>query len=349
MVATFQCRAVIASVLFALAECTEMSEFDSSISLLQTRAQYERRQEPGQPEAHASASMGDISAVTTPGDHLHYKEVDPQGILKKQEEAAHDVPTLQFLSSFRPCAACKDEAIMVGGTGDGSYTMCGDLLHDVTAAYSYGIEGSDAWGADLSTRLSIPVHQFDCFDTRRPTCPPGDQCNFEFNEECVGQRLGDEEKSGGKHFASLREQLTKRGHAESGNLVMKMDIEGSEWEVLASPDNQNLLPRFSQIILELHLIGSKRFPQHEAMRNLLQHFAVMHIHENNCCGVFDKVPGYNIARVVEISLVRRDLIAEGQCDPDPGQEGTRNKQYQAEVQGAHLPGGSTPGFSASET
>lgn len=346
MVTTTQRRAIIASVFFASANCTGTSEFDSSISLLQTRAQYERRQEP-EAEAHGSANMGDMSAVAAPGDQLHYKVVDPQGIKKKQAEAAHDVPALEFLSSFRPCASCQAEAVMVGGTGDGSYAMCGDLLAGVTAAYSYGIEGADAWGADVSTRLNIPVHQFDCFDTRRPTCPNGGHCNFEFNEECVGQRLGDEEKMGGKRFATLREQLTARGHAETGNLVMKMDIEGSEWEVFANPDNQDLLPRFSQIIVEFHLIGGKKFPQHEAMQNLLQHFAVMRIHENNCCGVFDQVPGYSIARTVEMTLVRRDLITESQCNPDPAQEGARNERYHDEIKGAHLPGGTDLRFSPS--
>jgi hypothetical protein len=43
-----------------------------------------------------------------------------------------------------------------------------------------------AWGCDVSRGLSVPVHQYDCFNLQRPTCASGQTV---FHEECVGTEL----------------------------------------------------------------------------------------------------------------------------------------------------------------
>ena len=66
----------------------------------------------------------------------------------------------------------------------GGYLLCGNLLTDVRAGYSYGISGYDGWGCQVSTALRVPVHQYDCFDTRAPGCAGG---ATEFHAECIGR------------------------------------------------------------------------------------------------------------------------------------------------------------------
>src|SRR6185503_1760686 len=58
-----------------------------------------------------------------------------------------------------------------GEPHDGGYPLCAHLLARVKAGYSYGISGYDGWGCDVSRRLRIRVHQYDCFDLREPSCP----------------------------------------------------------------------------------------------------------------------------------------------------------------------------------
>src|SRR5262245_19552170 len=53
-----------------------------------------------------------------------------------------------------------------GEPHDGGYPLCANLLGSVKAGYSYGLSGYDGWGCDVSRRLRIPVHQYDCFDLR---------------------------------------------------------------------------------------------------------------------------------------------------------------------------------------
>ena len=66
-------------------------------------------------------------------------------------------------------ANCQFERF--GEPNDGGYLLCGNLLATSESAYSYGIAGYDGWGCDVSRRLNVPLHQYDCFDTRRPACP----------------------------------------------------------------------------------------------------------------------------------------------------------------------------------
>jgi len=254
--------------------------------------------------------------------------------------------TLEFLSSFRPCAACV-EPVRLGSAGDGGYLMCEELLSTVTAAYSFGIEARDDWGAEMSTQLGVQVHQFDCFTTEKPPCPEGKVCNFNFNPQCVGEQIN---KTDTEHsFIGFRELLQARGDDEngSGSLAMKIDVEGSEWGLFADDDNRDLLKLFSQIIVEFHAVGvwpEREEMQQAAMRNIMQDFVVVYLHQNNCHPATE-FGDFRIGRVVEATLVRRDLVAMGQCDPDPPQTGPKNIQDLPDLQSAHLPGGTGLSFS----
>jgi len=287
---------------------------------------------------------GYISLLQTRAVRTQHDEDYTSNLRDEHEEI------LEFLSSFRPCAACV-EPLRLGSATDGGYVMCADLLPTVTAAYSFGIEVRDDWGAEISTRLGVDVHQFDCYNTEKPPCPEGKVCNFKFNPQCVGEKMN---KTDTEHpFIGLRDMLHARGDDEengSGSLVMKMDVEGSEWEIFADETNRDLLKRFSQIIVEFHWLGSGPYlPGHDqmqraAMRNLMKDFVVVHLHENNCCEFYE-IDDFQIARLVEATLVRRDLIAVGQCDPDPPQTGPKNVLVKPDLQSAHLPGGTGLSFS----
>src|SRR5918992_1279055 len=90
-----------------------------------------------------------------------------------------------------------------GEPHDGGYLLCANLLEAVQGGYSYGISGYDQWGCDVSRKLGVPVHQYDCFDTRQPACPGGD---MQFHAECVGPAMVDED---GRLFETIASQFTK--------------------------------------------------------------------------------------------------------------------------------------------
>jgi len=299
---------------------------------------------------HALAVAAVLTAAVATTDDLDEEFFSSEGLSLLQLRSHHSDPVgnTEYLSMFRPCGTCKDQ-VRIGDTHDGGYVMCGDLLNsDVTGAYSFGILGNDNWGAEISTRLGITIHQGDCYNTTLPPCPAEHTCNFDFQPVCIGDNIHPEDPDGGSlRFESLQQRLEANGDLTgSGNLLLKMDVEGSEWSAFADESAKTVLKRFSQIIVEFHYIIPKdarqsHNQQQQAMRNLLEDFIVVHLHQNNCCGMYTEGE-FTIGNLVELTFVRRDLIEEGTCDTDPPQSGHKNAQEFKELPEAHLPGGQTP-------
>lgn len=166
-----------------------------------------------------------------------------------------------------------------GEENDGGYLMCANLLDDVQSAYSYGISGYDKWGCDVSTRLRIPLHQYDCFNATRPACPDGRPI---FHDECVGPSRETRE---GRLFDAIAAQVATN-QDDGKRLVMKMDVEGAEWESLQSAPDA-LFDRIDQLVLEFHWGQDAEHrwvfdPRHVALLERLQRFFhVAHVHFNN--------------------------------------------------------------------
>src|SRR5436309_15871325 len=168
-----------------------------------------------------------------------------------------------ILAELQPVALKNCTLKRFGSANDGGYLMCENLVEPLDAGYSYGVGRNDDWGCEVSRRYHVPVHEYDCFDPARPTCNGG---TFVFHDECVGDRTGYRES---RFFDTLENQIRKNGNLpEAGRparLIIKMDIEGGEWEtLLAAPDE--LLASIPQIAMELHGFDDPRIV--EVLRKL---------------------------------------------------------------------------------
>ena len=180
---------------------------------------------------------------------------------------------------LRPVALTNCRLERFGEPHDGGYLMCTDLLKEVEAGYSYGISGYDQWGCDISSRFGVLLHQYDCYDTRQPACPAG---KTTFHAECVG---GSGEVADGRLFNTIRNHLTKNAD-RSKHIVLKMDVEGAEWDsLLSAPDP--LLLQIDQMAVEFHWLRDKRSrwilteTYLDVVRRLKQFFHIVHVHFNN--------------------------------------------------------------------
>ena len=72
-------------------------------------------------------------------------------------------------------------------------------------------------------QADVTLHQYDCFDTTRPACPGGDTI---FHAECVGGTTRTEE---GRFFDTIENQFARNGD-DGKRIVLKIDVEGAEWE-----------------------------------------------------------------------------------------------------------------------
>ena len=171
---------------------------------------------------------------------------------------------------LQPVAVAGCTLERFGEPGDGGYLLCANLLDGVSAGYSYGISGYDGWGCDIATRQRVPVHQYDCFNLTRPACP----ATTAFHEECVA---GAPKVENGRTFSTLERHLQANGDGAS-RVVMKMDVEGAEWDAfLTAPDD--VLERIDQLVVEFHGTDQRRFLY--AVRRLKQYFHVANLHMNN--------------------------------------------------------------------
>ncbi len=128
---------------------------------------------------------------------------------------------------LQPVALANCQLERFGEAHDGGYLMCANLLNQVQSGYWYGISGYDKWGCDISTKLKVRLHQYDCFDTTQPACPGGDTV---FHAECVDGRTRTEE---GRFFDTIENQFAKNGDAAK-RIAMKIDVEGAEWDSFLS-------------------------------------------------------------------------------------------------------------------
>ena len=203
-----------------------------------------------------------------------------------------------LFAELQPVKLQNCELARFGETNDGGYLLCRNLLQNVGSAYSYGISGYDGWGCEVSTVLRVPVHQYDCFNTKQPACPAGRPL---FHAECIsGSRSTDAE---GRLFDSLESQVARNGDAGK-QLVVKMDVEGAEWDSVLQMSGE-MLDRIDQMIFEFHGVAGDTPRYLEVIRKLKNHFHVASLHFNNysCRSAIEPFPAW----AYEVTLVSKRL------------------------------------------
>ncbi len=223
--------------------------------------------------------------------------------LRPRPRTAHEIRQ-ELLDEVWPVALKNCMLERIGKHNDGGYLVCGNLLGNVRSAYSYGIAGEDSWGCEMSRRLHVIVHQYDCFDPTRPVCEEGQQ---DFHDECVGAKP---ETIESRFFDSVANQIQKNGDTGK-TLVVKMDVEGAELDSLGvMPDE--LLDKFDQLVMELHAADERYL---NLVKKLKRSFVPIHLHFNNsrCTTQFKPFPSF----VYEVSFVNKRLAVVDTNAPRP--------------------------------
>lgn len=217
-------------------------------------------------------------------------------LIDHSTESTH--AALNVLGMLRPKRLLDARKIRVGRSFDGGYAMI-DMFDDVDAAYSLGINDDVSWDLDIAN-LGIPIFQYD------PTIAKLPQEHNLFNWEPVWIG-GSEDKD--KNIQSLQNLIVRNGHSESRNLLLKCDIEGSEWALLQQTPN-SVLAQFKQMVFEIHdlkLIAQSAHLENvrNAIFNLTASHNLVHVHGNNYGG-WTIVGGIPLPNVIEATFIRKD-------------------------------------------
>ena len=176
---------------------------------------------------------------------------------------------------------------------DGGYVMFDDFNKD-SIAYSFGVSYDDSWETDIAKK-GIDVFMYD------PTVSSTHSKNNRFHFE----KLGITGYKKAANMKTMSEFIKKNGHKNKTNLVLKMDVEGAEWDFLNEVDERTL-NQFSQIVLELHWFQKKDLADTilPALQKLNKTHQIVHVHGNNHVGVV-RCSDIMIPEVMEITCLRK--------------------------------------------
>jgi len=202
-----------------------------------------------------------------------------------------------LMRMLRPHRLVSASKTRVGRFFDGGYVML-DRFDDVSAAYSLGINDDVSWDLDVAAR-GIPIYQYDHTIERLPA----------EHEMFHWEKIGIAAKADGE-FETLERLVVKNGHETAENLLLKIDIEGFEWEVFANTPSR-VFNQFSQVVAELHWlerIGEYDFGERarRGISNLMSTHKLVHVHANNHAP-WIVLGGVCLPCVIEITLARKDL------------------------------------------
>lgn len=192
------------------------------------------------------------------------------------------------------------ELIRVGGDGDGGYLVPNDL-GGIEALFSPGV--SETWDFErfVADHYRMPSFMVD----GSVEAPSGLGPLQHFEKRWLGA------KSRGD-IISLEDWIDRSALPPEVDLMLQMDIEGSEFSVLAATPLA-VLRRFRVVVIEFHgldwmsvspILKTRILP---SLRKMAVDFEVVHVHPNNCCGT-TSVFGVQVPKVLEVTYVRRDRV-----------------------------------------
>jgi hypothetical protein len=203
---------------------------------------------------------------------------------------------LKLLRHLEPHKAEGLKKVRIGADGDGGYVMLDDFA-GIVAAYSLGIANDVSWDLDIANR-GIDVFQYDHTIDKLPAKHP----RFKWVKRGVAAFPN-------KDLEILPELIRQNGHSRNDDLLLKCDVEGGEWKVMASIDAASLR-QFRQIVIEMHgfqILDRETFldTAKRAIPALTRFHKVVHVHANNN-SAYAIVGAIPLPAVLELTLVRHD-------------------------------------------
>lgn len=204
-----------------------------------------------------------------------------------------------FLHQLRP-VGCRYELKKLGGRGDGSYFVP-DVLEGLTACFSPGVASNSSFELDLAER-GIKCYMCD----HTVSAPPVKHKKFEFSKLKLTSYNSE-------HSITLETWINSCAENE-GDLILQMDIEGSEYEVLQEC-SLDILKKFRIMVIEFHqldvLFSKIGFGLLSCLFDKLSStHSIVQLSPNNCNpnSFFKKI---SIPPTLEVTFLRNDFAKAG--------------------------------------
>lgn len=177
------------------------------------------------------------------------------------------------------------DIVRLGKSNDGGYVLANDFSNN-DYLLSMGINDD----VSIEKDLEFVLHGIDLYDHTINELPDSIN-NGRFFKEKVSNNISEILSRISSNF----------------DIILKCDIEGSEWEMLETIKESEML-RFRQIALEIHWISDELYPGIGAPIHVLEKINKTHqlfsIHANNY-GPVTEIDGVIVPNVLELSYARK--------------------------------------------
>jgi hypothetical protein len=193
-----------------------------------------------------------------------------------------------------------------GDEYDGGYIFKKDLVNNTKYIYSYGVGPDDTY-ITFDKMLAVLNKDIYLYDASVKQ-PWWDQAKFHFKPQYVNS-------------SNILDHIRQNGHQNETDMILKMDIEGNEFETLLNCD-ESVFDHYNQIGIEIHDVLNSHVEPYFVMNahdprlrwenkinlftRLNRYYKLVHIHANNC----SVAKSDGIADVLELTYIRNDYMPD---------------------------------------
>ena len=173
-------------------------------------------------------------------------------------------------------------------------------LSNIDVLYSYGIENDITFEKEFCTTYGSIARLYDHTIEKLPE----EHDYLHYKKEGVGPEKAD-------MLNTVESHILENGDQDK-NLLLKMDVEGAEWQTLLQMP-EHILKKFQQITIEIHHLGSGNRDVADVelkaavLNKLRDSFYLYHVHANNCGAIYIQ-QGFQCPETLELTYINKDSI-----------------------------------------
>ena len=217
-----------------------------------------------------------------------------------------------FLKELKPYDLPSSKRIRFGPSQDGGYVLLDKELENIEVLYSYGVGTNSDFELMFCEKYKAIARLYDhTVDTI-----PVNKDFLYFKKEGVGPKET-------KNLNTIENHIKENGDGKK-KLILKMDVEGAEWDTLSSIPN-SVLGLFEQIVVEIHnlhsfkpdykginLSKSKLDYKTQVIKKINASFYLYHVHANNYEPLF-YIKSFKVPNVMELTFVNKKYFKSVEC------------------------------------
>lgn len=202
---------------------------------------------------------------------------------------------------------------------DGGYVMVDYVFENCVGLFSYGIGNDTRFEEDFSTKYNKPSYMFDHTEGSAGLglrVPPDEMPRYTAELErlkSIKCNFFPEGLGTAEHCKDFHQHYEEQNI--NGRVLLKIDVEGYEYDYFLQTDMTKLESRVMGMIIEFHWIKLPENEKHliEILTKLDPHFILCHIHGNNWGGLWEK-DGHQIPETIEVSFINRNFVEKYEPD-----------------------------------